>query len=95
MVPQNLNRKTLLYCNEINKKCNVPFNDAETCGITELADVAKTYRHWAKGILNAFKYDLSNGTTEGFNNKVKVLKRTSYGIKNFDRFRTRILHITN
>ena len=70
-------------------------NDAETCGITELADVAKTYRHWAKGILNAFKYDLSNGTTEGFNNKIKVLKRTSYGIKNFDRFRTRILHITN
>ena len=69
--------------------------DAEACGITELIDVAKTYRHWAKGILNAFKYNLSNGTTEGYNNKIKVLKRTSYGIRNFERFRTRILHTTN
>ncbi|NLJ89932.1 MAG: transposase, partial [Clostridiales bacterium] len=33
------------------------------------------------------------GATEGFNNKIKVLKRVSYGIKNFDRFRNRILHI--
>ena len=70
-------------------------NDAETCGIDELAAVAKTYRHWAKGILNAFKYNLTNGVTEGFNNKIKVLKRNAYGIKNFKRFRTRILHTTN
>ncbi|WP_147010930.1 transposase, partial [Herbinix hemicellulosilytica] len=32
---------------------------------------------------------------EGFNNKIKVLKRISYGIKNFERFRTRILHSCN
>ena len=69
--------------------------DAETCGIKELEDVAATYRRWIKGILNAFKYNLSNGVTEGFNNKIKVLKRNSYGVKNFKRFRTRILHTTN
>lgn len=69
--------------------------DAETCGIKELEDVAATYRRWIKGILNAFKYNLSNGVTEGFNNKIKVLKRNSYGIKDFKRFRTRILHTTN
>ena len=32
---------------------------------------------------------------EDFNNKIKVLKRISYGIRNFERFRTRILHSTN
>ena len=69
--------------------------DAKTCGIKELEDVAATYRRWIKGILNTFKYNLSNGVTEGFNNKIKVLKRTSYGIKDFKRFRTRILHTTN
>jgi len=33
--------------------------------------------------------------TEGFNNKIKVLKRSSYGIRNFKRFRMRILHCTS
>ena len=65
---------------------------AETCGIAEFEKCAATYRHWSKGILNAFKYGLTNGPTEGLNNKIKVIKRTSYGIRNFNRFRTRILH---
>ncbi|WP_279230902.1 transposase [Natranaerovirga pectinivora] len=56
---------------------------------------ANTYRHWSKEILNAFKYRYTDGPTEGFNNKIKVLKRVSYGVRNFHRFRNRILHITN
>lgn len=69
--------------------------DAQTCGIKDFEDVAATYRRFSKGILNAFKYGITNGPTEGFNNKIKVMKRTAYGIKNFERFRTRILHSTN
>lgn len=68
---------------------------AELCGIPELKTLASTYRRWAKGILNAYKYNLSNAVTEGFNNKIKVLKRTSYGIRNFKHLRTRILHLSN
>lgn len=69
--------------------------NAESCGIKEFEDCASTYQRWLKYILNAFKYGLTNGTTEGFNNKIKVLKRISYGIRNFERFRTRILHSCN
>lgn len=65
---------------------------AEASGIPEFEKCARTYRHWSKGILNAFKYGYTNGPTEGYNNKIKVLKRTSYGIRNFKRFRTRIIH---
>lgn len=68
---------------------------AESSGLKEFEKCADTYRRWSKEILNAFKYGITNGTTEGFNNKIKVLKRTSYGIQNFERFRTRILHNTN
>ena len=65
---------------------------AEQSQLPEFERCAATYRHWCKEILNAFKYShISNGPTEGFNNKIKVLKRTSYGIRNFDHFRTRIL----
>ena len=68
---------------------------AESSGLKEFEKCANTYRRWSKEILNAFKYRITNGTTEGFNNKIKVLKRTSYGIQNFERFRTRILHSAN
>ena len=65
---------------------------AEQSQLKEFEKCAATYRHWSKEILNAFKYShISNGPTEGFNNKIKVLKRTSYGIRNFNHFRTRIL----
>ena len=65
---------------------------AEQSQLPEFERCAATYRHWCKEILNAFKYShISNGPTEGFNIKIKVLKRTSYGIRNFEHFRTRIL----
>ena len=57
---------------------------AESSGLKEFEKCADTYRRWSKEILNAFKYGITNGTTEGFNNKIKVLKRTSYGIRNFE-----------
>lgn len=68
--------------------------EAERSRLKEFEKCAATYRNWSKEILNAFKYGITNGPTEGFNNRIKVLKRTSYGIRNFERFRTRILHCT-
>ncbi|PTM26152.1 hypothetical protein DA797_08380 [Limosilactobacillus reuteri] len=41
---------------------------------------------------NSFKYDTyTNGPIEGTNNKIKVIKRTAYGFRNFFNFRIRIL----
>lgn len=34
---------------------------------------------------------LSNGPLEGFNNKIKLVKRVSYGYNSFDNFKLRIL----
>lgn len=50
-----------------------------------------TFHQWAKYIKNSFKTNLSNGVTEGFNNKIKVIKRIAYGFRNFENFRLRIL----
>ena len=54
---------------------------------------ANTMQNWHLGIINSFSSSLTNGFTEGCNNKIKVLKRNAYGYKNFNRFRNRILHI--
>ncbi len=42
-------------------------------------------------ILNSLSYTYSNGVIEGMNNKIKVIKRVSYGYRNFIHFRNRIL----
>ncbi|NLT95653.1 MAG: transposase, partial [Clostridia bacterium] len=39
-----------------------------------------------------FDVPYNNGCIEGFNNKIKVIKRNAFGFRNFSRFRTRILH---
>lgn len=50
-----------------------------------------TFSNWQEEILNAFDTGLTNGYTEGCNNKIKVIKRNAYGMRNFVRFRKRIL----
>lgn len=67
--------------------------NAEHCGMLPFEKCADTIRNWYTGISNSFSTSITNGFTEGCNNKIKVLKRNAYGYKNFNRFRNRILHI--
>ena len=67
--------------------------NAECCGLIPFEKCAKTMRNWYTGIINSLSSPITNGFTEGCNNKIKVLKRNAYGYKNFRRFRNRILHI--
>lgn len=66
---------------------------ASECGIPQFEKCANTIRNWLTGILNSFDTNITNGFTEGCNNKIKVLKRNAYGYRNFKRFRNRILHM--
>jgi len=68
---------------------------AEKSDLPRFQAVAKTINQWLSGILNSFKTPYTNGYTEGVNNKIKVLKRNAYGYRNFERFRSRILHMCN
>ena len=56
-----------------------------------LRDCASTYSNWTKEIRNSLLVPYSNGVMEGYNNKIKVLKRIAFGFRNFDNFKTRIL----
>lgn len=61
--------------------------------LPEFNDCFKAFTNWQKEILNSFDVPYTNGFTEGVNNKIKVIKRNAYGIRNFTRFRNRILHV--
>lgn len=59
--------------------------------IPELQSCAQTYQHWAIEIRNSLEVPYSNGPTEGFNNKIKVLKRVCFGMRSFKNFKARIM----
>ena len=86
----------ILDCNdreEAKKRMSEWINPALDSGIAHLEKCAKTMLNWLNGILNSFLTPITNGFTEGCNNKIKVLKRNAYGYQNFNRFRNRILHM--
>lgn len=68
-------------------------DSALDCGLPRFNKCANTMINWLTGILNSFSNPITNGFTEGCNNKIKVLKRNAYGYQNFNRFRNRILHM--
>lgn len=59
--------------------------------LTEFKDCITAFSNWYEYILNSLETPYTNGFTEGKNNKIKVLKRNAYGVRNFERFRKRIL----
>ncbi|WDC85742.1 ISL3 family transposase [Caloramator sp. mosi_1] len=68
---------------------------AQNSGINEFKRCANTYIRYFNEICNSFDIPYTNACIEGFNNKIKVIKRIAFGYRNFDRFRNRILHCCN
>ena len=68
-------------------------DDMKQSGIHELERCSDTYYRWLKGFLASFDYKYNNAFTECMNNKIKVLKRNTYGYRDFSRNRKRILQI--
>ncbi len=69
------------------------------CNIKEFKDLAGMFDNWKDEITCSFirfgERKLHNGYIEGINNRIKVIKRISYGYHNFHHFRARIMYIIN
>ena len=63
----------------------------ESSHLPEFSNFKTSFISWFPQIVNAFVLPYSNGFTEGCNNNIKVLKRISYVLRHFERFRVRIL----
>ncbi len=66
---------------------------ANQLSIPEFQHCITTFTNWSTEIANIVGENISNGFIEGSNNKIKVLKRISFGVQNFRRFRNRILNL--
>jgi transposase len=56
-----------------------------------LKGLAKTLTSWLQPILAMWRYNRSNGMTEGFHNKMEMLSRRAYGFRNFENYRLRVM----
>jgi transposase len=60
--------------------------------VPELQTFRQTLMRWRKEILAYFRTRSTNGMTEGFNGKAKLVKRRAYGYKSFTNYRLRLLN---
>jgi transposase len=63
---------------------------ARATTIRQLGKFCNTLAAHRTGILNYFLYPISTGRLEGFNNKIKVLKRKAYGYRDMEFFKLKI-----
>lgn len=70
--------------------------DAVESGIRELEKTGRTLLRHGRDLLNYFKHKITNGKTEGINNKIKTMKRQAYGFRDMEYFKLRLysLHKT-
>lgn len=59
--------------------------------VSPLKGLAKTLTSWLQPILAMWRYERSNGMTEGFHNKMEMLSRRAYGFRNFENYRLRVM----
>ncbi len=55
-----------------------------------LASLGKTLDSWKEEIACMWRFSKSNGITEGFHRKMKLIQRRAYGFRNFENYRTRV-----
>ena len=73
------------------KTINMEYKDIPKQMITTL----NTLRKYSKYIENTLNYSYSNGVMERNNNTCKLIKRISFGFRNFQNMKSRIIIITN
>lgn len=55
-----------------------------------LLTLAKTLYNWREEIVRMWRFTKTNGITEGFHRKMKLIQRRAYGFRNFENYRLRV-----
>ena len=95
---------TLKVMHELKEKIRIIFNQIDDwlAGLFQLGmwlSTAKehfpisqrTIIRWLDEVIAYFDNGTTSGVVEGINNKLKLIKRSGYGFRNFDNFRARCL----
>src|SRR3989338_5437422 len=79
-------RRKCGICPSCGKRCR----NVEAEYEKEFYAVVDTIRHYFYGILNYFRYGMTNAIAEGFNTKINIIKRRAYGFRDLEYFMLKI-----
>lgn len=79
---------------EAERRLDVWIGNLDAGGLTEFTNTWRTLQHWREQILAYFDHRVTNAFAEGITNKIKVLKRSAYGFRSAERYRTKVLLAT-
>lgn len=75
---------------QIKERFEIWFSNILSNQIEEFYAVVDTIRSHFYGILNYFRYGMTNAIAEGFNTKINIIKRRAYGLKDIEYFMLKI-----
>jgi hypothetical protein len=70
-----------------NQDMAVKISDWLKTSASEFPESRKTIVRWLGEIVGYFERRTTQGVVEGINNKIKLIKRSAYGFRNFENFR--------
>lgn len=76
---------------EAERRLEVWIDHIAVAGLPEFLNTWRTLQWWSEQILNFFEDRVTNSFAEGITNKIKVLKRRSYGFRDPVRYRQKVL----
>jgi len=76
---------------QVKERISIWFSNVLSNDIEEFYSVVDTMRSYLYGILNHFKYHMTNAIAEGFNTKINVIKRRAYGFRDVEYFMLKII----
>lgn len=75
---------------QIKERFDEWFSNILSNELEEFYAVVDTIRNYFYGILNYFRYGMTNAIAEGFNTKINIIKRRAYGFKDLEYFMLKI-----
>ncbi|HFL0145094.1 TPA: ISL3 family transposase, partial [Legionella pneumophila] len=65
-------------------------SELKQSGFKALASLGRTLCAWKDEVARMWRFSKSNGITEGFHRKMKLIQRRAYGFRNFENYRVRV-----
>ena len=66
-------------------------NELKSSQLPAMNSLARTLHQWQEPIACMWRFTKTNGITEGFHRKMKLIQRRAYGFKNFQNYRLRVI----
>ena len=96
---RQLKLRSMLKLKTLNKdmcRLQIPelmdlLSELANCGLESMKTLSNTLTSWIEEIVRMWRFTRSNGITEGYHRKMKLIQRRAYGFRNFENYRLRVI----